>query len=533
MKLEAYNKSIIKAQAEARVYLDQSPVKQYQQVLSKASWDDLYDKTGASLPRQNYNEAKDFLAYELAEPIATALVKAQYSEAEFFQKLNDAEEKFHYRFLAVMGREPHEVDSGWASKCLSRSKVLSAIKELSGSSGHKFCEKAMGIGFLMDQESELANKLYDLRLGDRVIGFFDDLDGKKKFKAMYQDFADNAPPHELLGVLLDYARRADGLRSHYPIDNVINHVVAKAAAMLFNDPNIGISDIARLRDLGVIKPTLLWDTEHFNQHYAPVLTDEFVERVRHQVSGRYQDEVFLELKDKLSRQEILSHIMRSSRMFELEGWKYAMAAFEVHTGERLTFREARDIKPSNTFNIARTQVYSDRTDRLMDASSYRAIKVGVERVRDQDYKYDGNEKAVTITIDCKSLVLTSISEAMQRELGRYPFIKEYASTPDGVWYELAVDSRDCMAEAKSIAKQLERRLDGLNKVAMLPGDFVKVSHEDAAEHELSNGTVAVVTDVDIDGDVKLKGDAAYYPAELFEIRKKYQPEQKMGMSLGG
>lgn len=536
MKLDAYIQANNKAYEEAKDHVDKSEVKQYHDILREAKWEDFIARYGKSTEeqspqRQSFEAAREFLVKELAEPIAIALIHGHYSEPEFFRQLNDAEEKLHYRFLAVLGREPNEADGGWVSKHLARHNVLEEITRQSGSFGRELCGKARGIGFLMDQEGALASKLYDLRLGERVISFFDGLDEKRKFQPIYQDFAENAPPQELLSILLSMASKADGLRPNLPIDNIINHVVAEAAIKLYKNPNIGISDIARLKEQGVIKPTIMWDTSYYNKVHAPVLTDDYVTRVRAQVTGKFQDEVFLEIKDKLTDQQIMGHLMRGSRTFETEAWLHAMAKFEVHTGKRLTFQEARDLKPEYNFALSSTQPYSDRTDRLMDAEDFKKITVQVERVKDQDHKYDYNQKAVAVWIDSKSLSVESISEAIQKEIGRHPAIREFATTQDGVWYEIALDARDTMSAAHSIVKQLQKTLEGLQASTVLPGDTIKVNHEEAEEYELKNGATALVTDVDLFGTVKLKGDPHYYPAELFEIKRKFQPEVKSELSM--
>lgn len=536
MKLDAYIQANHQAYQEAKDHVENSEVKQYREILRESKWEDFIARYGKPIEeqspqRQSYKAASEFLAKELAEPIAIALIHRHYSEPEFFRQLNDAEEKLHYRFLAVLGREPHEADGGWVSKHLARHHVLEEITRQSGSFGRELCSRARGIGFLMDQEGMLANKLYDLPIGKRVVSFFDDHDEKRKFQPVYQDFAENAPPQELLSILLSMASKADGLRPNMPIDNIINHVVAEAAIKLYKNPNIGISDIARLKEQGVIKPTIMWDTSYYNKVHAPVLTDDYVARVRAQVTGKFQDEVFLELKDKLTDQQIMGYLMRGSRTFETESWLYAMAAFEVHTGKRLTFQEARDLKPEYNFALSSTQPHSDRTDRLMDAEDFKKITVQVERAKDQDHKYDHNQKAVSVWIDSKSLSVESISEAIQKEIARNPAIREFATTQDGVWYELAISARDTMGEAKSIAKQLQKTLESLQATTVLPGDIIKINHEEVEEYGLKNGNTAQVTDVDMFGTVKLKGDPHYYPAELFEIKRKFQPEVKSGLSM--
>jgi hypothetical protein len=530
MKIHEYQQSVIQSQKEARAYIEHSEVKQYKELLSNAQWDDFYDRSGSNESRLAFDAAQKMIAEELAKPIGDALRKGGISENDFFKMLDQAENKFHYRFLEVLGKDPEQINSGWISKSLSRSRVFDAVSD--EDTGSTLVDSAKFSGRYWEHEAQLAHRIFDIPIGESVIGF-NCLQREKAFplNKFYRDFAENGASEEFLGVMLDYVRRADGLRPHLPHDQIFNHVVAEIASFVYKDENIGMGDIARLRESGVLKPTRLWDTKFFNENYAPVNTDESVEKVKSYLDKYSSNDVFYELKDKLSRTDTMSYFLSKGSLSDVDTWKYGMAAFEIVTGERLSFQEARDLKPAERFSIASTQAYSDWTDLKSSPDDFRKIQVSVERTEDEDYKYSDGEKAVLIVLDCKSFRLEAIEEAMSQEMLKHRVIHQSADTQEGIWYELATDSEDHMEVANKIAKELVKKLEALNKEHILPGDVIKVNSEEAEDYELTNGKVAVVTDVERNGSVKLKGDKLYYPAELFDLRRKHQLSKDTGLSM--
>lgn len=530
MKIEAHLKTVQRAQEDAKYYVEHSNLTHYQRVLSQAKWEDFFEKTGVPEVRAAFDSTTSYLANELAAQIVDIMEQSSGTPKEFLQRLDTAETVYHYRLLEVLGKQPDEVDGSWVSKYLSRQELLKALKDQHFDS--KFIDLAESASRNYSQEEQMINKLIDLPLGTRVFSFYDAEKVKDKIMPLYRDFADNAKPEEMLGILLNFAQRADDLRDNYPKDAIFNYVVAEAASLLYNDPNIGEGDIAKLREKGVVKPLALWDSEYFNERHAPVNTDEYVQQIKQLVEQEYRHKTLLELKEQLSPQEILSHFLQSGRMSDINSWKYAMAGFEAVTGERLSFREARALNPLPLFSISNTQAYSDRTDARMNADQYRAMEVTVERVEGKDYKYDDGHKAYRINIDCKSMVLESIEKAMSDESLRHPSIRESNFAQEGIWYELSSDAADHEALANRIAKQLTKKLESLNRVAVLPGDTVKINSEEADDYELTNGKLALVTDVDMNGSLKLKGDKTYYPLDLFELRRKHEPQQKSDLSMG-
>lgn len=530
MKIHEYQQSVIQSQKEAKAYIEHSDVKQYKELLSNAQWDDFYDRSGSNESRLAFDAAQKMIAEELARPIGDALRKGGISENDLFKMLDQAENKFHYRFLEVLGKDPEQINSGWISKSLSRSRVFDAVSN--EDTGSTLVDRAKFSGRYWEHEAQLAYRIFDIPLGKTVIGLYSlEKDNAYPLKGLYRDFADNGAPEEFLGVMLDYVRRADGLRPHLPHDQIFNHVVAEIASFVYKDENIGMGDIARLRESGVLKPTCLWDTKFFNENYAPVNTDESVEKARSYLDKYSSNHVFYELKDKLSRTDIMSYFLRNGSLNDVDTWKSGMANFEIVTGERLSFQEARELNPVDRFSLSSTQAYSDWTDVNSKPDDYRKIQVSVERTEDEDYKYSDGEKAVLIALDCKSLRLEAIEEAMSQEMLKHSVIHQSADSQEGIWYELATDSEDHMGVANKIAKELVKKLESLNKEHILPGDVIKVNSEEAEDYELTNGKVAVVTDVDRNGSVKLKGDKSYYPAELFDLRRKHQLSKDTGLSM--
>jgi hypothetical protein len=529
MKIEAYQQSVMVAQIEAKLFVAHSEVKQFKPILEAAEWPDFYEGFGVPEASKAFDDSQRMLADEIVRPILDKLFSSDYSEKEFFYDVDRAEQLMHYCFLELLGKTPDEVNPDWVSKSLSRNCLVDALeREYHNPS---LIRKVRNWSFFTDHERRMAERIYDLKLGDTCLTFYDAFE-RYSIKESYRDFLRNADPAEFLSVILNYAENGDGFYDHLPKDQILNYVVAKTARVMFNDPNIGQGDISALRSEGVIKSMPLWDSQYFHNFVAPVTTDEKVAKVAALINEGDQHKTFFEIKDSLSNTEILSYFLKSSGLNQIDNWAFGMAAFEAVTGERLSFREARELKPTSHFRLATTQAYSDLTDKNMNAEAFRKIDVSVTRDEDEDYKYDDGEKAVIINIDCKTLSIDSISEEISTAHYAHSEIRQSGSSQDGIWFELAIDSADPLKIANSIALQLTEKLQVLNKSSILPGDLVKVDHEDAEDHELLNGRRFVVTDVHMSGDLKLKGMAQYFPGELFSIKKKYEPQQAINPSFG-
>lgn len=524
MELQAYKDIVSAAMAEAKAYISQSEIKNEQEALSSFEWEDFYSNGKG---RNTYDGVKNALLKELTDPIISRLNKGDYSEEEYFHDLHDAEEKFHYRFLEMLGVTPEEVDSNWINKSLSRSYVVDDL--YSRYRRHEYIERSRTHGPYMNIEASLAQQMYDLKIGKTVIGFYDAEDSKYKFKETYTEMAKNASPEELIGVLINITSRLDGRRPHYPLEEITNKVVSKAVSVLYQNPNIGSADIAKLRELGVVKSTHYWDTRYFHENHAPVITDEYANKIKEQLTQDNRHTIFFELKDSLSKQEILSYFMNRGSYREIDNWKRSMASYEAVTGERLTFKEAQEMRPMGFFSLGRTQAYSDRVDRLSDPDSYRKITTTINPMENKEY--EKGTKVFLIDLECKSIMIDSISIEMQKESCKHPGITSSCYTGESIWFEFVSDKKDAGKEVRLIAASLEKKFNELNKAVPLPGDIVRVIGEEADDYELKYGSRGLVTDVDLDGSVKLKGDSMYFPARLFEIKKKYEPSAELNNSL--
>ncbi|MFK4131973.1 hypothetical protein ACI2KR_06715 [Pseudomonas luteola] len=528
MPLSAYKQSVMEAQTEAQQYAAKSALKYLTPALQTAQWDDFYENSANQMARVAYDIAKKSLAKELSAPIVEAIKNGNCSEAEFFRHLDQAEERFHYRFLALLGKQPTEINPGWVSKHIARHVLLENIKSDTQSD---FVEKARSSWIFRDSECQMTEWLYDLPIGKRYITLSDAQEIGYTLKPSIQDLFMKAAPEEAMGVILNRALLADGMRPHYPKDEIVNFVVSKAARLAYGDMNIGMSDIARLREDKVLVPLRLWHTQYFQQHCAPANTEQSIEEAREYLQ-RSEYAILNEIKGELSRPELLSALFSSTGRNDLERWGFAMSAFEVLTGERLTFKEALELDPKPYFSLASTQAYSNRTDRLMDPDEYRKITVSVRPASDEHDQYGERAEVEHIYLDCKTLALDPMSNFVENMSWHFDMIKSYSPTQDGVFIEVVTEENGPLFYGSDLAKEMVKRLDALNKRHILPGDVVKVESEEAADYEIKNGTMAVVTDVSSNGDIKLKGDKNYYPASLFALKKKYQPDLNLGQSLG-
>lgn len=529
MKIKSFIESRKKAHKDAELYVQSNvSLKAFQNTLKGFNWDDLYQKSGIEHLSKAFRDASDQIISELSEPIARKIIRDEIDANGVFREIDRAEQEAFHRMMVVLSKSPEEANGSWVSKSLMRSYLVKSI-----GSQAKYPEKVSALyrsHTLSDHESQMCERIFDRKIGERIYSFYGAKDNNAKLTSFMMDFVDKATPEEFLGVIADFAGRADKMYAHLPEQEVINYMVQAVANLVYEDAGIGVGDIARLRSEGVIKDMPLWDTKYFNTYVAPVITDEMVAEKRESFSQRFISDVFTSLKDKLSDTEIFSYMMHHGREGDISTWERGMLGFEIATGRRLTFQQARDLKPSNMFLLSKTQAYSDKVDAELDPREYRTIKIDCERDKDAERNYDG-EKVVRIELTCKSLSIDSIEDSMSDEILKHEGLRSCGPTYDGYWFEFVSDARSYLTQARDIGKLLVEKLNKLNLEHILPGDAVKVSSDDAADYDLKKGSIALVTDVDIQGNIKLKGSPDFYDSDIFELRKKFQMEKSVDMSM--
>lgn len=515
--------------ADAKKYVDETECRKFRNVLEGVSWDKLYDEKEPSDINVAFSESLELLTKELAAPIVDKVFGNALSEDELFKELDKAEEKFYYRQLNILGKQPHEASDSWVAKHLCRHSIVEAIRKAVGK--NDLVRKAEKWGYYSNHEAKMIEKIYDIPLTETVISFFSAKLDNMKISPFYKDFAARGKEEEFLSVILNFAENADGFYPEVPKNAVINHVVAGVARIIYRDASIGSGDISMLRDSGVIKPLPLWDSTFFNENQAPKITDEMVKEAS-KLQSSFICDTFLEIKDELSDREILSYLMGNSSQSYLSTWEMGMTRYEVVTGNRLSMEDARSMKPHSHFAFANTKAYSDQTDREVAPDKYRDITVDIERDNDAEEDYDDCEKAVRISILCDSLRSCYIESEFSDESLNHDGISRSGSYQDGYWFELITEDDNFLDIAKNISLKLVAKLEELNLNSILPGDVIKVNSDDAGDYDLKNGKLHLVTDIDSSHGVKLKGDVKYYPVEIFEIKKKHKFEKELDATMG-
>lgn len=516
-------------------------VKQYKEKLQGFNFDEMwgyYSNTEGDGPKndrqRDYREALRQIAKESVQDICDNLSNDQYASLRDYSKAVD-KAAHHYveSVLTLLDKSSSELDYDWFNPYLAISDIEGAIhanlKVQSDFASHRD-----DYHFNYRQKEQMIRAIFVddgiHRLPDNLSS---NLDSNYRIRDTFLTMASKGTFEDLASALINKIQGLDGRYPENDLDRNVSTLTAKTLNAIYGRNDISSHIIDAMRESKQIEPKKLWHTKSFQEHVVPVIDDEMVKAGQEYMDKwEPKDSLVFKLKDKLSREEIFNHFIRSEH-HSLNKWIGAMAQYAALTGERLTFQQALDMKPQHNFLLSSTKAYSDMTDSNFDGDAYRNIEVHVELAEDIDEKYDG-EQMFEITLYCKSMNIDTIEEEMSDQILKVPSLSECAGGFEGIRYEGSTDEPDAEAFANDLAAQLKSKLESLNAKQILPGDVVQVSSTEdyeAEEFDIKEGKKALVTDVNSDGDFKLKGSETFIPNEMGDIKKKHIVKKSLEAEL--
>lgn len=527
---------------EAKKHTDKKRFKDYKFDLSEFDFEELkglYNTRLGDHPKndrqQNYVDLKNMLIEELASPITDKLNNDSYNSLrEFTAELDDASNKLMYRMLSVLDKTQFELSKDWLSAKITESDITNCVRDKIQYSNHSYLKTIRDTSIYSDQESHLANEILNVDYGSHSYQV-NNLVGKNyPVKNAYQEFASKGTLNELASALMSRITSFNGRYQHKDLERVTNSMLTLGLNRVYERNDITIHHVNELVNAGEIKPIPLWDTQYFKDNIAPTVDDELVQMGKEYMEKFTPvDSLIYTLKDNLSKGEIFNSFI-PNQLSDINKWQGAMAQFAHFTGERLTFDEARALNPIHNFVLSSTQAYSDLLDKDNNPDDYINISMNVELNDDADEKYDG-EQMIEIYLECKSLKIASIEDIMADKISEIDELSECGGAWNGINYEGSTDSSNPRLKANDIALKLKDSLRELQAKTILPGDVVQILDDGdypAEEYGMTVGKKVLVTDVNNDGDFKIKGNKEYAPACIGEIKKKHVLKYDLDEVLG-
>jgi hypothetical protein len=529
MKLDRQIKNSI---VEAHQHVNNKKFKDYKFELSDFDFEELrgmYSNKHGNNPKndrqQNYVNLRNTLIEEFAGPIAEGLINNSYETLrQFTDQMDEATDKVMYRMMAVLNKPITDTNSSWLSSSIIESDVQDFIRDKIQHDNNEYFREVFGSSIFTRQESQLATEI--LNVDDhRISHSMTQYTGEKfSLKKEYAAFASTGTFYELASVLMHEINSFDGRLPEQDVERATNAMLAMGLNRIYDRSDITIHQVNVMVKSGEISPVKLWDTKYFKDNLAPIVNDEIVEMGKEYMEKFVpKDSLVYKLKDDLSRNEIFNYFINSELSSENK-WQGAMAQFAHFTGERLTFDEARELNPTHNFVLTSTKAYSDILDKENNPDDYINIDIDIEVKDVINNDWHEGEKEIQIEVSCKTTRISEIEEIMSNLTLEIEELSGCDGIIDGIRFEGYTDSNNPKIRANEIALILKEKLQEIQAVTILPGDVVQIVESENClpeDYGLKVGKKHLVTDVNRDGDFKVKGSKEYAPCEIGEIRKKH------------
>lgn len=487
----------------------------------------LYDTRKGNGPKneiqQDYVDASELLSAQLCDDICNKLDNEEFkSQKEISDAVSKASHEYLIHMMKILNKSYDQLNSSWMSASISSSHVMDYINDHT-EYHHKSLKNLNDFELISRQEEQLARFILENDYGKRNYKINNLVGDNLPVKDFYQEFSQKGTFEDLASLLLNRIQKFDGRYSEKDLYTVTNKMLTLALNRIYERCDITEHMLTQMIEDGKVSSMDTWDTNSFHEHFAPVITDEVIKDGQAYMDKfEPKDSLVFKLKDNLSKSEIFNHFI-SSELGSLNKWLAAMAQFGAMTGEKLTFKEAQALNPRHNFRITSTKAFSDLLDKEFNGDEYRTIEASAELVEDVNDEYHG-EQAFEIYIHCKSLSISSINDEMSNEIMVHSALNGCGGGFDGMKYEGSTSSSNPQLFANDLALKIRDKLKALTEEHVLPGDVIQIQeHEDYEldDYEIKAGKKALVTDVDYNGGVKIKGDKFYYPNEITTIKKKH------------
>lgn len=521
--------SIIKKYKESPILNEE--LKDLKNKLSGMNFSDLnglYSNYEGNEPKNDiqkyYVLAQNMIVKSLAEPIFEKLHNDQYSsQNEFNRDLDSASEKFFYTMLDTLGIEKaKDADPNWLSVSILTSKIIEEIRNTS-KLYYPELDAVRDYSFYDSQEEQLSRVILRTPFAARNYSINNVVGKNYPVRNFYSEFAEKGDFKDLANSLLYRMKNFNGRYEDKDLDRVTYLMLSKALNRIYERNDISPNIVSKLIDNNELSPVHLWDSESFQRIFAPVMDDEMIAKGQEYMDKHENKEgLIFKLKEHLSREEIFNYFIPNEHS-SLDKWTAAMAQFGALTGEKLTFKEALAMKPKHNFSLDSTKAYSDMLDNTFDGNEYRNIELDYELIDDINDQYYG-EQAFEITMYCKSLSISSIQDEMSDQILKEDSLSECSGGFDGMRFEGSTDSENPDGFVKNLAENLNKKLEELNLKSILPGDIIEIVESedyDLEDYNIKAGKKALVVDVDMEGDFKIKGSKDYMPSEIGKIKRKH------------
>ncbi len=443
----------------------------------------------------------------------------------------------YYCMMDLLGAKPGET-SGYASKTFSLSRIMFSdkIKPYRNSTVNfqeqqEFERRFIEHTFSSLRDSMLYHPISFYDINDKYQSIDTALNGKVAvFNNHIEEFPDDMPSY-LLSVAKNVSMRFKDMDRRYCEASA----VADTLNFAFGNGDISTHDIVRLINEDKLKPLSLWQTAVFHKYMAPKVTAVDV------LPYNYKEErnpVFSEINNKLTDQELISTLINTGRLSNIEEWESAMNRFYQIRGIKLTFQQALDLKPSSEFHMLKTNAYYSHIDSTFDPSSFNVEpQVTFRKEKDEDYNFVIEIKSDAFkSPEIDKMVDDHLFNNFTYDVENWHISHNTLTMTGNIHY---VSDK----KIKNVADQVTQFLKECIEKTPLPGDSVKViEHDDLSEHPLvkANQTY-LVTQMEYgyngQSSYKLKGVNDTVSSELIEIHmkkptKRLKPDIEQTLYIG-